>query len=119
MATAVDLIMFIVPLLLAVLFSVFTIVPKGKDSSSKPFSGGLITFFSSLTATICWFIFALTWPALATSDLFVSVAYLWYAIGAIFGIFTLVTGIKMLGAMGDVKPPPKLVLKLSDEGTDE
>lgn len=114
MATAVDLIMFIVPLLLAVLFSVFTIVPKGKDSSSKPFSGSMITFFSSLVATICWFIFALTWPALATDALFVSVAYLWYAIGAIFGIFTLVTAIKMLGAMGDVDRP-RLTIQRSDE----
>ncbi len=103
MTTAMDLIMFIVPLLMGIIFSVLTLVPKGKDSSEKPFSGGAITFFSALLSMICWFIFGLTWPAVATSGLFVSVAYLWYAVGVIFGVFALVTGLKMLGAMTGVK----------------
>ncbi len=107
--------MFIVPLLLAVLFSVLTLIPKGKDKPSGIFSGAMITFMCSLLAAICWMIFGLTWPAVATVGLFISIAYLWYAISVIFVIFTFYVALRMLGPTLDTGQP-RLSLERDDDG---
>ncbi len=108
--------MFIVPLPLAVLFSVLTLVPKGKDKPSGIFGGAMITFMCSLLAVICWMIFGLTWPAVATDSLFVSVAYLWYAISVIFVVFTLYVALRMLGPTLDTGKPRLSLERDSDDG---
>lgn len=114
MATSVDLVMFVVPLMMAVVFSMLTLAPKGKDKPNNVFSGIMVTFMSSLIASISWFIFGLTWPAIATDVLFVSVAYLWYAIGVIFAVFTLAIGVRMLGPVFNEREEPRLRLQESD-----
>lgn len=114
MVDGVTLIQFTVPLIMALVFSVLTITPKGKDKPNNVFSGIMVTFMSSLIASISWFIFGLTWPAIATDVLFVSVAYLWYAIGIIFAVFTLAIGVRMLGPVFNEREEPRLRLQESD-----
>ena len=69
---------------------------------------------SMLISSIAWSIFGLTWPAVATTDMFVSVAYLWYAFALIFAIFTFYTGVKMLGSIFETKTSPKLSIQNND-----
>ena len=111
----ISIIMFVVPLMLGVLFSILTLVPKGRDKPNTIFTGSLVTFFSSMLASICWFIFGLTWPAVATDVLFVSVAWLWFAVGIIFTVFTLVAAFKLVTAYFDNKKPKRLRMTESEE----
>lgn len=111
----ISLVMFVVPLAIAILFSVLALVAKGREQSqAESFSSPLIVFLSCLLSSISWFIFGLTWPALATTEMFVAVGYLWYALGVIFAILTLYTGLKMMGDIFNEKQP-RLVLKMDED----
>jgi ABC-type dipeptide/oligopeptide/nickel transport system permease subunit len=114
---AISLVMFIVPMLMAIIFTSLTLTPKGKDKPHNIFSGALITLMSAILASISWFIFGLTWPAVATDELFVTVANLWYAVGLIFAVFALVAGLRMLGPIFETRKP-RLVLMQGDEEED-
>jgi membrane-associated HD superfamily phosphohydrolase len=114
---SISLIMFIVPMVTAIIFTPLTLLPKDKDKSHTIFSGATITLMSAILTSISWFIFGLTWPAVATSELFVTVAYLWYAVGLIFAVFALVVGLRMLGPVFETKKP-RLVLMQGDEEED-
>jgi TRAP-type C4-dicarboxylate transport system permease small subunit len=113
----ISLIQFIVPLLIAVIFSALTLMPKGKEKASNIFSNSIITFFGAIIASISWFIFGLTWPALATTELLVTVAYLWFGIGIIFVVITIAVGIRMLNTALEVKQP-RLSIQQGDEEED-
>lgn len=100
---SISIVQFSIPLVVALIFSLLTLVPKGDDEQSTIYVGSLVTFFSGLVACICWFVFGLTWPAVSSDVLFVSVAYLWYACGVVFGVLALYAGFRMLSAMFDNK----------------
>ena len=115
MVDSISLVMFVVPLMTAIIFSMLTLVPKGKDKPSNIFSGSLITLLSSILAAISWFIFGLTWPALASSDMFVSIGYLWYIVGIVFSLFAAYVGFRMMGTIFETKQP-RLQLEEVDDG---
>ena len=100
--------MFVVPLLMAIIFTMLAIT-----SIKKPDMTG---FFASMISSITWFIFGLTWPAVATEDLFVSIGYLWYAVGTIFAILTLYMGLRMMGSIFEQKKTPRLAIQNNDSG---
>ena len=114
---AITLLMFYTPLIIAILFTLIAVAPKGKDKSYNVFSGSMVTFLASLVAAICWFVFGLTWPAVATSVLFVTIGYLWYALGIIFAVFTITVGIMMLRASFEADKP-RLTIQKNDDGDD-
>lgn len=114
---SISIVMFIVPLLLAIILTMLTLTPKGADKPHTIFTGSMITFFSAMLASVCWFIFGLTWPAVATDAMFVSVAYLWYGIGVIFAVFTIVSAFKMVTAYFDNHKPEQLKL-VRDDGAE-
>ena len=105
MVDAISIVMFVVPLMTAIIFSMLTLAPKGKDKPSNLFSGALVTLFSAILASISWFIFGLTWPALASSEMFVSVGYLWYVIGIVFALFAAYVGFRMMGTIFETNQP--------------
>jgi hypothetical protein len=112
---SISLVMFIVPLLMAIIFTTLTLTPKGKDKPHNIFSGAMVTLMSAILASISWTIFGITWPAVATSEMFVTVAYLWYAVGLIFAVFALVAGLRMLGPAFETKKPRLLVIEEEEE----
>lgn len=114
MVDSITLVMFIVPLMTAVIFSMLTIAPKGKEKAQNLFSSSMVTLLSSILASISWFIFGLTWPALATSEMMQAVGLLWYAMGIIFALFAAYVGLRMMGTMFETEVP-KLVLKYQEE----
>lgn len=114
---AISLVMFIFPAILALIFTLIAIAPKGRDKSYNVFSGSMVTFLASLVASICWFVFGLTWPAVATTALFVTIAYLSYALGIIFAVFTITVGVMMMRASFDAKKP-RLTIQKNDDGDD-
>lgn len=114
MADSITLIMFIVPLVIAVIFSLLAVTPKSKDEPQNLFSGGLITLLSSVLASIAWFIFGLTWPALATTEMLQSIGLLWFALGVVFALFAAYVGLRMMGSIFETKPSQTLTLKVDD-----
>jgi hypothetical protein len=100
MTDGISIVMFIVPMSLAILFSLMTIITM-KNPDYR-------TVMASIIASISWSIFALTWPALATMDMFVSVAYLFYALSIIFAVFAVAFGLRMMGAIFETKEQPRL-----------
>jgi exosortase/archaeosortase len=93
---------------MAIIFTMLSI------SSLEGRKATLTGFMSTLLASISWSIFGLTWPALATTDMFITVAYLWYAIALIFAVLTFYTGIKMLGAIFETAQKPRLTIQNND-----
>jgi hypothetical protein len=110
--SSLDLVMFVVPLMIAIIFTMLSYMALKEKKADV---GGLM---SSLIASIAWFIFGLTWAGVATSDMFLSVAYLWEIFGVIFAIITLYTGLKMMGAIFEVVEKPKLTME-EDNRDDE
>jgi hypothetical protein len=108
---SISLIMFISPLMIAIIFTMLSYVALKEKKADV---GGLM---SSLIASITWFIFGLTWAGVVTSDMFLSVAYLWEILGVIFAIITLYTGLKMMGAIFSTEVKPMLTMEAdnSDE----
>ena len=104
--------MFIVPLLVAI---IFTMLSYTELKSEKADVGGV---FAMMVASVTWFIFGLTWPAVATSDMFQSVAYLWYAFGIIFAVLAVYTGLKMMGVIFQKEIKPMLTMEADDEDDD-
>lgn len=115
MVDSITLVMFVVPLMVAVIFSMLTIAPKGKDKPQNLLSGALVTLLSSVLASIGWFIFGLTWPALATSEMLQSVGLLWFAIGIVFALFSAYVGLRMMGTIFETKPSSSLTIKVDEE----
>ena len=52
-----------------------------------------------------WFIFGLTWSAIAELEMFVSIGYLWFGLGVIFAIFTVYIWLRMLTDVFEEKIP--------------
>lgn len=107
--------MFIVPLLMAIIFSLLAIV--GLDVKKKQHS--VVDLMSSLIASVCWGIFGLVWPAVATDAMFVSIAFLWYGFGTIFMVITIYIGIRMIGAIFETKTTPILTIQNNDHPEEE
>jgi hypothetical protein len=83
-------------------------------SEQNVFSGSLIRLFSSIVASICWGVFGMLWPALATTDMLVYIAYLWYALAIIFAVFAVYIGMRMLGSIFETKTTPILTLRYNE-----
>lgn len=115
MTDNISLVMFAVPIAIAIIFTVLAILPKGENKNGALFSVGVITFFSCLVGAIGWFISGLTWPALATTEMLSSIAYLWYGLGVILSIMTVYIGLRMLGEIFETKDQPRLRLVYDDE----
>jgi hypothetical protein len=111
MTDSISLLMFTIPCLIAIIFSMMSLVELKNNKAQ------VTGIFSSLVASISWSIFGLLWPALSTQDMFVSIAYLWYAMATIFAVLTLYTGLKMMGAIFQEKPQQRLVM-VDDGGED-
>jgi signal transduction histidine kinase len=109
MVDSLTIIMFAVPLVIAIIFTLLSIM------SLKDKQADVVGFFSSLVSAVCWFIFSLTWSGIATSDIFLSVSYLWMALGYIFSIITLYVGMKMLVAIFGEKPTKPLLQMTQDD----
>jgi hypothetical protein len=112
MVDSISLVMFVTPLLIGIIFTMLSYMAL-KDKKADV--GG---FMSSLIASIAWFIFAMTWVGVATSDMFSSVAYLWGTFGTIFAVITLYTGLKMLLSIFEVKTKPLLTMESDDRDED-
>lgn len=108
MVDSISLVMFIVPLMVAIIFTMLSYMALKEKKADV---GGLM---SSLIASIAWFIFGLTWAGVATSEMFSSVAYLWEIFGVIFAIITLYTGLKMMGAIFSTEVKPMLTMEADD-----
>lgn len=78
----------------------------------------LTGLFSSILSSISWFIFGLTWPAVATTDMFVTVGWLWYAVGVIFALLAFYMGLRMMGQIFGVKTR-RLVLQDTEKEEEE
>ena len=76
------------------------------------------SLMGNILAALGWGFFGLVWPAITTEAMFVSVAYLWYAIGIIFGLFAVYNGMRMLGAIFGVKQKPILSIQNNDDEDD-
>lgn len=83
-------------------------------NSLKSKKGDVTGLMSSILASIGWSLFGLTWPAVSTEEMFVSIAYLWYVIGIIFALIATYTGMRMLGSIFQTKQR-RLVLQDTDE----
>jgi hypothetical protein len=101
----ITLTMFAIPMAVAILFTLLSYMELKKDKATV---NGLM---SSLIASITWFLFSLLWASSTTTDMFLSVAYLWSIFGVIFAVITLYTGLKMMGAIFQTKSKPMLTME--------
>lgn len=82
----ISLIMFTFTLAMGFIFSLLGLYElKGAISEKEAPAIGLIF---CLLSTIIWFIVSYLWPAVATSDMFVSLGLLWLGLGWVFLIIT-------------------------------
>jgi cytochrome c biogenesis protein CcdA len=112
MVDSISLVMFVTPLMVGIIFTMLSYMALKEKKADV---GGLM---SSLIASIAWFIFGLTWAGVATSDMFLSVAYLWEIFGVIFAIITVYTGLKMMGAIFQENTKPMLSMEADDRDED-
>jgi hypothetical protein len=109
MVDAISIVMFIVPLMISVVFTMLAYVALKEKKTDV---GG---FMSSMLSAVGWFIFSQTWSYLATDEALRSIAFLWMALGIIFSVITVYLGMRMLLSVFDVKQKPKLTMEEDNE----
>jgi hypothetical protein len=111
----VSLVMFIIPIVMALAFSFASIFGEPSDTDPVNLAG----FLSSVIATICWFISALTWVGFATMEVLMWVGWLWFGLFWVFLPITLVRGFQMLKASVSLKPNKMHPLELREREQEE
>jgi hypothetical protein len=112
---SITLVQFIVPLLVAIIFTMIAITGMGVKKKQH----SLVDLMSCLIASISWFFFGLVWPAVTTTDMFLSIAFLWFGFGVIFAVFTFYIGMRMIGAIFETKTKSILQIQNNDESDKE
>jgi len=105
---SISLIMFVIPILPGLIFSMISYVEFEAKKQT------VFSLMSNILAGLSWVIFGLTWPAVATSDMEISIAYLWYVMGIIYFVFAVANGMRMLGAIFHTDTAPKLTIQNND-----
>ena len=103
---SITLVQFIIPLMVSIIFTMLAVT-----SLKKP---DWLTVFYCILSSIGWMLFGLVWPAVSTMDMMLSIGYLWYAIGVIFAVLSLYSGLRLLGAIGQEMKKPKLTMEPDD-----
>jgi hypothetical protein len=103
---SITLVEFIFPALVAIIFTMLAVT-----SLKKP---DWLTVFYCIMSGIGWMLFGLVWPAVTTTDMMLSIGYLWWAIGMIFCVLSLYSGLRLLGAIGSEIQKPKLTMEADD-----
>jgi uncharacterized membrane protein HdeD (DUF308 family) len=96
----------VTPLLISIIFTMLAV-----STLKKP---DWLTVFYCLLAAIGWSIFGLIWPAVTTTDMMLTIGWLWYAIGAIFFVLAFYSSLRLLGAIGRELQKPKLTMESDD-----
>lgn len=111
----VSLVMFIIPIVMALAFSFASIF--GEPSESDP--ANLAGFLSSVIAMLCWFISALTWVGLATMEVLMWVGWLWFGLFWVFLPIAFWRGFQMLKASVSMKPNKQHPLEIRERESEE
>jgi hypothetical protein len=107
---SITLVEFVFPALLSLIFTMLAVT-----SLKKP---DWLTVFYCILSSVGWMLFGLVWPAVSTMDMMLSIGYLWWAIGAIFAVLALYSGLRLLGAIGQEMQKPKLSMVPDDRDED-
>ena len=103
---SITLVQFITPLLLSIIFTMLAV-----STLKKP---DWLTVFYCILSAVGWLLFGLIWPAVTTTDMMVTIGWLWYGIGVIFCVLSVYSSLRLLGAIGSEIQKPKLTMEADD-----
>jgi hypothetical protein len=111
---AISLVMFCIPFLLGAVCSILSLL-NFLESDNRNDPANFVGIFFSGLAMVCWWLFALLWPAVATSAMYYAVAYLWMGLGFTFAAITFVQCFLVIRAAINVRKQPTLGIRESRE----
>ena len=115
--TSTDTIMFVLPLMFAFVFSILALAPRGKAAKSSDPANYTGIFYAALAMAL-WWVSGIIWPAVATSDMFIPLAWLWFGIGFIFLAVVFAYVFLVVKAAVAAKRPGELTVRENNDSED-
>jgi hypothetical protein len=108
--STIDVLMFVFPLIFAFIFSILTFHSRS-DALKRQDPANYAGIFYAAFAMVLWWLSGIIWPAIATSAMFVPIAYLWFGVGFIFLAVLVAFVFLVLKAAIETKGESKLVIR--------
>ncbi|MFA5365934.1 MAG: hypothetical protein WC325_12195, partial [Candidatus Bathyarchaeia archaeon] len=113
--STIDVLMFVFPLIFAFIFSILTFHSRS-DALKRQDPANYAGIFYAAFAMVLWWLSGIIWPAVATSAMFIPIAYLWFGVGFIFLAVLVAFVFLVLKAAIETRTPGKLVIREMDSG---
>jgi len=104
----------ILPIMFAFCFSILALAPRGKSAKASDPVNYTGILYAGL-AMVLWWISGSIWPVLATTEMFVPLAWLWFGLGFIFLAVFFTFNILVIRAAIHAKQPGQLEIRERDE----
>ncbi|MFA5365874.1 MAG: hypothetical protein WC325_11895 [Candidatus Bathyarchaeia archaeon] len=114
--STIDVLMFVFPLIFAFIFSILTFHSRS-DALKRQDPANYAGIFYAAFAMVLWWLSGIIWPAIATSAMFIPIAYLWFGVGFIFLAVLVAFVFLVLKAAIETKGEGKLVIR--DMGSED